>query len=83
MKKKVLWFKSKRYGWGWYPVTWQGWAVTGGFVLYVLLLSALIGNSLESREGLVSFLFLTFLGVVILLAICFKTGETPRWRWGK
>ena len=24
MKNKKIWFKAKRYGWGWYPSTWQG-----------------------------------------------------------
>jgi hypothetical protein len=24
-----LWFKAKNYGWGWYPITWQGWLITG------------------------------------------------------
>ena len=35
MTKK--WFAAKRYGWGWYPVTWQGWGILGiytGFVVY-------------------------------------------------
>jgi len=24
-----LWFKAKRYGWGWTPACWQGWLVLG------------------------------------------------------
>ena len=30
---KQLWFKAKTYGYGWYPVTWQGWLV---ILIYVL-----------------------------------------------
>ena len=28
-----LWFKAKMFGWGWYPITWQGWLIT---ILYVI-----------------------------------------------
>lgn len=27
-----MWFRAKRYGWGWRPVTWQGWAVVAVWV---------------------------------------------------
>lgn len=80
--KKKLWFRAKTYGWGWTPATWQGWAVTGIFVLYILCVGALIGDAIDSRAGLTSYLFLTFLATVLLLAVCYKFGEEPRWRWG-
>ena len=34
MKKGNLWFRRKKYGWGWTPSTWQGWTVVG-FILLV------------------------------------------------
>lgn len=83
MKKKDLWFKGKKYGWGWYPVTWQGWVVTVGFVIYEFALSAFIGKAFEERAGVTSFIFLTFLGTLVLIVICCKKGEPPKWRWGK
>lgn len=82
MSKEKLWFKAKRYGWGWYPVTWQGWVVVGVFLLYTFFLVSFIGDTFESRAGATSFLFLMFLGLVPLLAICYAKGETPSWRWG-
>ncbi len=24
-----LWFKAKKFGWGWTPCSWEGWTVTG------------------------------------------------------
>ena len=30
---KQLWFRAKSYGWGWTPITWQGWAVLLGCLL--------------------------------------------------
>lgn len=36
-----FWFRLKMYGWGATPVTWQGWALTLGFVaLLVALVTA-------------------------------------------
>lgn len=83
MKKKKLWFRAKYYGYGWYPVTWQGWLVTLLFIFYQIGLVGFISNSFDSRSGVTSYFFLTFLGIVTLMTICYKFGETPKWRWGK
>lgn len=85
MKKNnnKLWFKAKNYGWGWTPITWQGWAVTGLFLIYALAVSAFIGDSFENRAGATSFTFFILLGMVPLFIICYKKGEKPEWRWGK
>lgn len=81
-----LWFKRKIYGWGWVPVRWQGWAV---ILIYVLLLWGLVLMREESLPGNPDSgsNFLTFaLPIIILtaalLAVCYKTGERPRWQWG-
>ena len=34
-----LWFKAKKYGYGWYPATWQGWLV---ILVYLTILGLLI-----------------------------------------
>lgn len=80
--KKKLWFKAKKYGWGWYPSSWQGWAVTGLFIVYELAVSALTVDAFDNRAGVVSFLFLTLLGAAALLVVCYQFGEEPKWRWG-
>ena len=79
-----LWFKAKNYGWGWVPVSWQGWVVTLLYVLgivYILLerdRDAILGN--HAWENLIiNFIFLT----LVFVLIAYKTGEKPRWRWGE
>ncbi|MFO0764963.1 MAG: hypothetical protein U0487_02865 [Patescibacteria group bacterium] len=76
------WFKAKWYGWGWVPVTWQGWAVTLGYIALVLALALTIDERSSVKD--VSFTFL--LPVVILTAclirICYAKGEKPGWHWG-
>lgn len=77
------WFAPKRYGWGWTPVTWQGWLTVAAFVT---LLAALpfYARSQASTPG-DALLTAVSGGVILLLAmfwICFRTGGRPRWRWG-
>lgn len=80
------WFKAKLYGWGWVPVKWQGWCV---ILAYVMLLSVLIiskekdipGNS-NSGSNFLIFGLLIILLTTLLIFICYKKGEKPRWKWG-
>jgi hypothetical protein len=78
---KGYWFKNKLYGWGWTPVTWQGWLVIAVFVAYVLF-SAFTLDKNANYQDMIFFLAKEVVAVVILLLICYKKGEKPRWRWG-
>lgn len=76
---KRYWFPAKRYGWGWgVPDTWQGWAVLS--VYFVLLIGGLLVFLPAQRS--VAFLFFALVITALLAAICWLTGEPPRWRWG-
>lgn len=78
------WFRAKRFGWGWRPVSWQGWTTT---IIYLVLMihESLAVNRASSAAGsqfvsiLMPFLFITALFVFL----CWAKGERPRWRWGK
>lgn len=73
------WFPAKRYGWGWGPPrTWQGWLVLVAF--FVLLAAGAVVFLPGLRTG--RFLAYTAILVAVLIAICYVTGEPPRWRWG-
>lgn len=71
-----LWFKRKLYGWGWTPATWQGWLVVGIWALFFTF-SMLYVNDLWLKNLII------FISIIILLAICYKKGEPPKWQWGK
>ncbi len=81
-----LWFKRKIYGWGWVPVRWQGWAV---IVIYIVLLVSLIqmreeaipGNP-DSGSNFLTFALPIIILTALLIYICYKKGERPRWQWG-
>ncbi len=81
--RKRLWFVAKRYGWGWTPVTWEGWLVTfvyvGGMVGYFSYYSAAI---VSLTDTLMRFVLPFGIGTAFFVAVCYFKGERPRWRWG-
>lgn len=73
------WFRAKRYGWGWgLPLTWQGWAVLGAFMLLLSAGSALLSCA---HHPLLCALLAVLLSTA-LVGICYARGEPPKWRWG-
>ncbi len=82
--KRVLWFRAKRYGWGWEPCTWQGWAVMFAWTGLVILNFAVIdSHSHSSSDALLNAIPSTMIITAMLVVVCYYTGEKPRWRWGK
>lgn len=77
---KGYWFKRKLYGWGWVPVTWQGWlSILIWAILFTLSMVMIEKNGDEIWKNLVVVFILT----IILLWVCYKKGEKPRWCWGR
>lgn len=81
---KKLWFKAKKYGWGWTPASWEGWVVIGGYVAFLLR----IFEKIDARTTSVSDTVIQFIGPLIfasgvLIGICYLMGEEPHWQWGE
>jgi hypothetical protein len=73
-----IWFKAKRYGWGWgLPTAWQGWAVYAAYVLLTVggVLVLLPGHRPAFIAALVAL-------TALLVAVCWRKGEKPGWHWG-
>ncbi len=82
--KRPIWFKAKRYGWGWYPATWQGWVIIGVFVLLIIADAQRLNiEEMTTSDILAIWLPDTIILALMLIAISWMTGEKPRWRWGK
>jgi catechol 2,3-dioxygenase-like lactoylglutathione lyase family enzyme len=81
--KNKLWFRRKTYGWGWTPITWEGWAISIGAIalpLLIRLVTKLIGLEKPAQYFYTySSIPLIFMGLTL---ICFRYGEKPRWQWG-
>ncbi len=78
------WFKRKIYGWGWYPATWQGWLTTAIYIAAIIALASVQLNTESSvQEFVINFYIPAFIISIAFIALAYKTGQTPRWQWGK
>lgn len=73
--EQQLWFKRKYFGWGWRPVTWQGWGI---LALYLAGVFSEIQPTIYPLRFVARIVVLT----VFLIIICWIKGERPRWQWG-
>jgi uncharacterized membrane protein YhaH (DUF805 family) len=74
---KKFWFKRKTYGWGWYPSSWQGWLV---LLIWVAFFTSFV-IKMDDHEWLKNLIFIV-ISTAILIYICYKKGEKPKWQWG-
>ena len=78
MKKNTYWFKAKQYGWGWYPVSRQGLLIS---LVSIIIFIFFWIKIMYGKDILINSL-LIIADFLILLFICYKKGERPKWRWG-
>ena len=77
------WFKAKLYGWGWTPARWQGWVVTGAFVAFLIWSGFELDRQAEPSASQLNWFFTKIvLAIIVIIVICYKTGEKPKWHWG-
>ncbi len=74
--ERKIWFRRKRSGWGWTPVTGEGWAVVLAYIVLILGMGALVQKGSAVYYGGIAVL------TALLIAIGYLKGETPRWQWG-
>lgn len=79
---KGSWFKRKLYGWGWVPVTWQGWLITILYVLFVLIFASTVDETSSPQEIVFTCILPITLLTIMFIRICYKKGEKPKWQWG-
>jgi hypothetical protein len=70
MITKHPWFGPKRIGWGWRPVSWEGWAATAIFAVVVIAAGI-------AFHGTPIFVYVTMASVAALLVACLLTGTRP------
>lgn len=79
------WFKRRRYGYGWTPVTWQG------FLIVILGLAAIIIAAFQlpnkpaqpTPDQLAMFYGVCAVVIVIFIVAGYLKSPKPHWRWGK
>ena len=70
MITKRPWFGPKRIGWGWRPVSWEGWLAT-------FLCVAVVAAAAIAFKGTATTAFVSLAAVAALLVICLLTGTPP------
>ncbi len=80
---KKLWFKRKTYGWGWVPVSWEGWLVILAYTVLIIDIFKDVDKFADSAPA--GFWAITprfFVLTLALIFICYRKGEKPKWTWG-
>lgn len=78
MKNNKYWFKPKTYGYGATPSSWEGWALTIGFILSLLIV---VKYTLYNQY--LFFAWLIILSTLLWIIAKNKTDGKWAWRWGK
>jgi predicted membrane channel-forming protein YqfA (hemolysin III family) len=81
--KNNYWFKRRRYGYGWAPITWQGKLLVIALILIIASGTYLVefaNKNTQSDKAI--FVLILFLASLIVVAISLKKGPKPRWQWG-
>jgi hypothetical protein len=85
MENKKYWFKRKRYGYGFYPVTKEGWGAIIAYLIGLTILTILFYNLLETEEIIYGIIYTASIVVLTtpLIYLSYKKSPKPKWRWGK
>ncbi len=80
-----LWFKRRRFGWGWTPASKEGWLTLGVFVAAVFAGAGVLVLTTDDGDvwPVVAYLVFVAIAVVALIRVAMDHGPTPRWRWGR
>jgi len=81
--REGLWFKRKTYGWGWTPITWQGWLMVFFYVGIVGFLLSGINEKSSVGDVVTLFIIPTFFLTLFFISVAYKKGEKPKWQWGE
>ena len=86
-EKPKYWFKTRKYGYGWMPSTWQGWTLTAGHIGLIVAISYFMFGEIDSSEAETSQL-LFFYGLIAVQTLVFislvrQKAPPMKWRWGK
>lgn len=77
---KRMWFTMKHHGWGWVPITWEGWASIAVMMTIVISAATKYEAGLITQQNFTLWLIGSVVGIIY---VGYKKGPAPRWRWDK
>ena len=83
---KKYWFKPKKYGYGFRPVTVEGWAVTVSLLIMILLAASANGfflGTVTFKSGVHFFFEMICFCVAFIILFKGKVEGGLHWRWKK
>lgn len=81
-RKLKAWFGPKYLGYGWYPITWEGWAIVIGFAVWIGSLVAAFATQPHTNLATLWFTASIALAVIFLCILCdSRCDEVACWRW--
>ena len=87
LHKKIMeryWFKAKKYGYGWYPATWEGWVVMAVWLVAFLRITVFFSAQMQltGPANLYWYAPLVLLITGALVLVSWLKGEPAQWRRG-
>src|SRR5690242_12665041 len=53
-----IWFKTTSYGWGWYPITLQGWSIFISWIIIVAIITKIFNTFFVHSDIVYYFVFM-------------------------
>jgi uncharacterized membrane protein YfcA len=78
-----LWFKRKRFGYGWVPATWQGWVAVALYVAGIVVAARSLPDSHVPPGMLILYFGVLLLWTALFFMLVRRKGPKMRWRWGR
>ena len=80
-KPKIVWFKITKFGYGWYPANWRGWATIVVYLIFNFTNYLLIKSQTKSESDLwVNFIFDLLLSTLLLVLVAINKGDKVSWK---
>ena len=83
---KKYWFKSKCYGYGFCPISWEGWIATLVFIGLIFVsayVNGFFGSEIVTKDGVRYLLDLFILSSVFTALFKDSVDGGLQWRWGR
>jgi len=86
-KLNKYWFRPKMYGYGFFPVSWEGWLMTFALIAVLLKFADLHGfmaDTLPTDDQIFLFVWRLFITATVFAYFAEKKMKGDLgWRWGK
>ncbi len=73
-----MWFRQRSYGWGWFPITIEGWLIVLALIGWFIYISSKVET--YTQEG---FIIRLAIAILLLIIIGYLKGPRPKWHWGR